>query len=95
MSKVLPKWSLLKVNFPAFDAATVARLVGGKVQVNFDSGVFTNFCCIRVSRALNLSGQPVPGWDDASGHADCWEDTTCLWRDNGNKAKEIYFWEAS
>ena len=36
----------------------------------------------------------VPGWDDASGHADCWEDTKCLWRDYGKKAKEIYFWEA-
>jgi hypothetical protein len=36
----------------------------------------------------------VPGWDDASGHADCWEESRCLWRDFGDKAKVILFWDA-
>lgn len=161
MAKTIPEWKLLKAHFPAVNAHNCAQLVGGKVKYNYDIGVFTNFCCIRVSRALNLSGQPVkyfkdigsdrktlkpavssgkdkrwhvfrvrslrkymeehygkgetvppatykqslkgrngiilyevPGWDDASGHADCWQDTTCLWRDYGNKASTILFWEA-
>lgn len=162
MSRALPKWDLLKRHFPAFAAADVARIIGGKVQYNHDIGVFTNFCCIRVSRALNKSGHPVayfkdvgargggmkpavssgknhqwhifrvrslrkymekiygagepftsanyatgmngrngivlyevPGWNDASGHADCWEETKCLFKDYGDKAQEIYFWEAT
>ncbi len=163
MGKALPAWKSLETHFPAFDARTCAGLVGGKVKLNHDIGVFTNFCCIRVSRALNLSGQPVtyfkdigpdrksftpavssgasgqwhvfrvrslrkymertygkgeavvpvanyrkilnnrrgivlyvvPGWDDASGHADCWKDTGCLWEDYGFKASEILFWKAT
>lgn len=160
MSRTIPKWDLLEKYFPAASAGIVARLVGGKVQYNYDIGVFSNFCCIRVSRALNLAGQPVsyfkdvgsgggmkpavssgknkqwhvfrvrslrkymettygageafkssdyatglngrrgivlyevPGWDDASGHADCWKDSDCLWKDYGDKATDIYFWEA-
>lgn len=131
------------------------------MKYNHDIGVFTNFCCIRVSHALNKSGHPVkyfkdissdrktlkpavtsgkdgrwnvfrvrslrkymerhygrgeqiplvsykkslkgrygiivyvvPGWNDASGHADCWADNDCLWKDYGNKASSILFWEA-
>lgn len=161
MARPIPKWKLLKTHFPALDPGPCALLVGGKVKLNYDIGVFTNFCCIRVSRALNLSGHPisyfqdigsdrksmkpavssgkskqwhvfrvrslrkymerqygkgervptasykahlkgrngiilyeVPGWDDASGHADCWEDSDCLYKDYGTKANEILFWEA-
>jgi hypothetical protein len=161
VAKSIPEWDKLKANFPALSAAACARIIGGKVKYNHDKRVFTNFCCIRVSRALNLSGDPVkyfrdigadgktmkpavssgkdkrwhifrvrslrkymektygkgepvplssykthlagrkgiilyevPGWDDASGHADCWEESRCLWRDFGDKAKVILFWDA-
>ena len=64
MARKLPPWKSLKTHFPASNAATVARLIGGKVQYNYDIKVFTNFCCIRVSRALNLSGHPVRYFKD-------------------------------
>lgn len=37
----------------------VAQELGGKVQVNIESGVFENACAIRMSYVLNYSGFPI------------------------------------
>lgn len=37
----------------------------------------------------------VTGWSDATGHADLWDGSRCLWQDYGGKADKILFWEAS
>jgi hypothetical protein len=38
----------------------VGNIIGGKVQVNTESGTFKNACPIRMSYVLNYSGFPVP-----------------------------------
>ena len=148
----LPSRSLLSANYPAFDARTVAQVVGGKVKLNYDMGVFSNFFAIRVSRALSLSGHLVPYmkgetssgahgrwhiyrvkrlksyltehygrpeelggdtfkdkldgkhgivvfdvaiWTDASGHADLWNGSKCLWKGYGDVSNRVWFWPAS
>ena len=159
----LPKWNLLKANYPASDAGTVFTNIGGKVAINYNIGVFSNACATRVSQALNgvggvhkvkyfkdtspngnveaqvssgknknwyifrvkmlvkylkdkyskpeiftssnykteLAGRKgiivyvVSGWSDATGHADLWDGSKCLWQDYGTNANEIFFWEAS
>lgn len=58
--KALPAWQRLSTHYPAHEAGVVAGMIGGKVKLNYDSRVFTNFCAIRVSRALNLSGHQIP-----------------------------------
>lgn len=40
--------------------AEVGRKIGGKVQVNIDSGDFKNACPIRMSYVLNKVGIPIP-----------------------------------
>ena len=52
----LPKWKTLKLHYPALDAGTVFKNIGGKVELNYDIGVFSNACATRVSKALNGSG---------------------------------------
>ena len=159
----LPKWKNLKINYPAYEASTVFKSIGGKVEFNFDIRVFNNACAIRVSRALNKSdgphvvpyikdispngklepqvssgenkkwyifrvkmlskylskkyGEPeklkptkyknklkgrkgiiifeVPGWGDATGHADLWNGSRCLWQGYGGQSTSVLFWEAS
>lgn len=157
----LPEWQRLSKYYPAHQASMVAHLIGGKVKLNYDIGVFSNFCAIRVSRALNMSGQPIPfiedigfrgklesqvssgangrwhifrvrqlvkylnrqygrpeihgpgvheqavrhrkgiivyevhQWTDASGHADLWDGTQCLWKGYGSVATNVLFWQAS
>jgi len=39
---------------------TIWRLVGGKVQENYETGYFKNSCAIRLSHALNKSGLLIP-----------------------------------
>ncbi len=158
----LPKWKNLKINYPALEAGTVFKKIGGKVELNYDIGVFNNACAVRVSRSLNRVngahsvphikgmspngemepqvssgknkkwyifrvkvlakyltekyGKPekfrptdykkklknrkgiiifeVPGWGDATGHADLWNGKRCLWQDYGGLATSILFWEA-
>ncbi len=158
----LPKWKNLKINYPASEAGTVFKQIGGKVELNYDIGVFSNACAIRVSRSLNKNygshsiphikdispngktesqvssgknkkwyifrvkmlakylkskyGAPeilrpaeyrkklkdrkgiiifeVPGWGDATGHADLWNGQRCLWQGYGGLATSILFWEA-
>ncbi len=37
----------------------------------------------------------VTGWSDATGHADLWNGTKCLWKGYGGLANKVLFWEAS
>jgi len=144
----LPKWNELKSNYPSLPAPAVFKQIGGKVELNFDMGIFGNACATRVSRALNMSGgvhlipfykaigpngkfegqvssgknknwyifrvkilikyltekygkpdiyspaehekslngrngiiiYEVHGWSDATGHADLWESTKCVYK---------------
>ena len=52
----LPPYDSLKANFPAKTPEEVKTLIGGKVNLAWIS----NVCVIRVSRALNYSGDPIP-----------------------------------
>jgi hypothetical protein len=36
----------------------------------------------------------VKGWTDATGHADLWDGTVCLWHGYEDVATKILFWEA-
>ena len=52
----LPSYTSLEMHFPAMDAAPVKSLLGGNVNKPW----IQNVCVIRVSRALNLSGDTIP-----------------------------------
>ncbi len=52
----LPKWETLKLHYPAKEAGAVFTSIGGKVELNYDLGVFNNACATRVSKALNGCG---------------------------------------
>lgn len=56
MAKQLPPYSLLKAQFPARSLPEVKALIGGGVDAEY----ITNGCVIRVSRALNYAGAPIP-----------------------------------
>jgi hypothetical protein len=153
----------LEKNYPAFPAHAVFKQIGGKVELNFDIGVFGNACATRVSKALNGSGglhkipfykavgpngklegqvssgrnkdwyifrvkilkkyltenygapesftpeeyenniknrkgiitYEVNGWSDATGHADLWDGSNCVYQGYGDVSHKIHFWEAS
>jgi hypothetical protein len=53
MLEKLPPFKSLQEHFPATDAPSVKRLIGGKVNAPW----ITNACAIRLSRALNYAGQ--------------------------------------
>ncbi|WP_276785232.1 type VI secretion system amidase effector protein Tae4 [Thalassolituus oleivorans] len=36
----------------------------------------------------------VSGWSDATGHTDLWNGVSCVGSDYGDKASQIFFWEA-
>lgn len=36
----------------------------------------------------------VSGWSDATGHADLWDGTKCVYQGYGNVANTVLFWEA-
>jgi hypothetical protein len=161
--KKLPTWDVLKGNYPALAAPAVFKQIGGKVELNYDIGVFENACATRVSKALNDSGSQhkikffkalgangkfeaqvssgknknwyifrvqmlikhlsenygspetftpteytqkikgrkgiiiyeVNGWSNASGHADLWNGSSCVYQGYGDVSHKIYFWEAS
>jgi Type VI secretion system (T6SS), amidase effector protein 4 len=58
MSRQLPALQSLWDNYPNNpDGAAVSRMIGGKVEIN----AFENTCVVRMSRAFNFSGHPVPG----------------------------------
>ena len=54
--KELPNWAILIAKYPNKKAETVFTEIGGKVQLNYDIGVFSNACATRISKALNDSG---------------------------------------
>ncbi len=56
MPAKLPPYSALKQHFPALGADEVKALIGGNVNADY----ITNCCTIRVSRALNGAGAPIP-----------------------------------
>lgn len=56
MANKLPSFSALKQHFPALKADAVKKLIGG----NVDADYITNCCTIRLSRALNGAGAPIP-----------------------------------
>lgn len=61
----IPTMANLLKTFPGSgnEAAAVAVLVGGQVKEHFEDEKFSaykNTCAIRVSRALNYGGDPVP-----------------------------------
>jgi hypothetical protein len=159
----MPKWEVLKSHYPIQEAGYVFKQIGGKVELNYDIGVFSNACATRVSKALNGTsgihlipyfkdispngkmesqvssgknkqwyifrvrmlvkhlvnkyGKPeeikpfeykgklkdrkgiivfeVVGWSDATGHADLWNGSRCLWKGYGGAANKVLFWEAS
>lgn len=53
---IIPAFSSLWNHYPTGGSATVKRKIGGNVNL----GWVTNTCVIRVSRALNYAGSPVP-----------------------------------
>jgi len=54
--QVLPSFASLWQNYPRDALDAVKRMIGGEV----DSPDIKNTCTIRLSRALNYSGHPVP-----------------------------------
>ncbi len=61
----IPAITQLIDNFPdgKRDGAAVAVLIGGSVQEHFEDEKFKAYkdtCAIRVSRALNVGGDPIP-----------------------------------
>lgn len=56
MAIPIPLYSALSAAFPALDVAGVKALIGGGVDADY----IENVCAIRVSRALNYAGAPIP-----------------------------------
>lgn len=56
MPNKLPPYSALAKHFPALEADKVKALIGGNVNADY----ITNCCTIRMSRALNGAGAPIP-----------------------------------
>jgi hypothetical protein len=61
----IPSLAKLQGAYPGSDysAESVAHLIGGTVESNFSDPKYTaykNTCAIRVSRALNYGGDPIP-----------------------------------
>ncbi|MBL1277127.1 MAG: hypothetical protein COB30_013675 [Ectothiorhodospiraceae bacterium] len=52
----MPKWEVLKSHYPIQEAGYVFKKIGGKAELNYDIGVFSNACATRVSKALNGTG---------------------------------------
>jgi hypothetical protein len=58
-----PTFDVLAAGYPTpadYDAKQLGDLIGGKVKQNLDSGVFTNTCSLRLSRAFNEAGLLLP-----------------------------------
>jgi len=54
---LLPEFGKLWAEYPHGTADAVKQLIGGNINL----GWVTNTCVIRVSRALNYAGDPIPG----------------------------------
>ena len=53
---VIPAFSSLWAHYPHGDSASVKRQIGGNVNLAW----VTNTCVIRISRAFNKAGTPIP-----------------------------------
>lgn len=159
----LPSSSVLKGNYPALSAPLAFKQKGGKVELNYDIGVFENACTTLDSKVLNESGglhkipffkalgsngkleaqvssgknknwyifrvkilikhlsesygspetftpseytqkikgqkgiiiYEVNGWSNATGHADLWNGSSCVYQGYGDVSHKVYFWEVS
>lgn len=57
MSKnLLPSYEQLELYYPRGSSSSVKKFIGGKVDAQW----INNTCAIRMSRALNYSGAPIP-----------------------------------
>jgi hypothetical protein len=59
----IPSVANLFAHYPTGTPDAVAKLIGGTVEKNFVNPKFTSYkntCAIRVSRALNYAGDPIP-----------------------------------
>jgi hypothetical protein len=56
MSRHLPSFALLASNYPDQPKDTVKRNIGGHINADW----IVNTCAIRLSRAFNYSGFPIP-----------------------------------
>jgi len=59
----IPSVTKLQTNYPSGTVDQIAKLVGGEVEKNLLNAKFTSYkdtCAIRVSRALNYGGDPIP-----------------------------------
>src|SRR4029077_11977449 len=54
--RALPDFDTLRKNYPDDDPGTVKSNIGGGVDAEW----ITNTCAIRMSRAFNYSGAPLP-----------------------------------
>ena len=67
--KKLPPFSVLESNYPKYGIdypnggisdSQFANMVGGKVILKIEKGIFANTCSLRVSYSLNMSGEKIP-----------------------------------
>lgn len=59
----IPSVKTLQLHYPPGTVEEVAKLVGGTVEKNLLNAKFTSYketCAIRISRALNYGGDPIP-----------------------------------
>lgn len=59
----IPSLANLQTHYPLGAAAEVAKLIGGQVEANFNNPNYTAYkdtCAIRICRALNYAGDPIP-----------------------------------
>jgi hypothetical protein len=59
----IPTLANLQAQYPLGSAAEIAKLIGGQVEKNFNDPnykAYKDTCAIRISRALNYGGDPIP-----------------------------------
>src|SRR3954470_11151678 len=59
----IPSLANLIANHPTGTQESVAALIGGTVKANISNPAYTSYkntCAIRISRALNYAGDPIP-----------------------------------
>lgn len=88
--KNFPAYDLLTEHFrivAALDASNVYKLIGGLVYENYKNNpsAYSNACALRISYALNLSGDAIPFIAGQTGSGDT----------NNDGIKEWYFYRVS
>lgn len=49
----------------------------------------------KLNARMGIIIYEVHGWTDATGHADLWDGTKCVYQDYGSVSHNVFFWEAS